>query len=208
VLFDVVVNRTGDWLLLKNLHLVVSWLPELEKAIHGIAGDRSPSFRLFLASQSHAKFPQTLLERSNKVRSAKLFVQWVHGGNVAGQGRSVCLHEPCAAEYLLCFCISPTDLPCMSPNTHCTNRLCSRHRQASSKTFSRHTPSGALTSWQGMSCQPMPAGAAAVMTTAYAAAEAWGGRQQLCLCRCGHRCCSCSRGSTRCCRRGRTMCQW
>lgn len=66
-----VVNDAGDWLLLKNLHLVVSWLPELEKAIHSIAGDRSPSFRLFLASQSHAKFPQALLERSNKVGTAQ-----------------------------------------------------------------------------------------------------------------------------------------
>lgn len=72
----------GGWLLLKNLHLVVSWLPALEREIHavidgsaggsgagGAAGAAAchPGFRLFLASQPHAKFPQTLLERSVKV---------------------------------------------------------------------------------------------------------------------------------------------
>jgi len=58
---------SGDWLLLKNLHLVVSWLPALEKEVHSIGPGRHPGFRLFLASQPHARFPATLLERSIKV---------------------------------------------------------------------------------------------------------------------------------------------
>jgi hypothetical protein len=57
----------GDWLLLKNLHLVVSWLPVLEKEVHKLGPGRHSGFRLFLASQPHGKFPQTLLERSLKV---------------------------------------------------------------------------------------------------------------------------------------------
>lgn len=58
---------SGDWLLLKNLHLVVSWLPALEREVHKLGPGRHSGFRLFLASQPHTKFPQTLLERSIKV---------------------------------------------------------------------------------------------------------------------------------------------
>jgi dynein heavy chain 2 len=60
----------GDWLLLKNLHLVVSWLPVLEKEIHNLGvdnGSGNSSFRLFLTSEAHGKFPPTLLEASLKV---------------------------------------------------------------------------------------------------------------------------------------------
>jgi dynein heavy chain 2 len=59
----------GDWLLLKNLHLVVPWLPTLEKEVYKLGAERHAGFRLFLASQPHAKFPPTLLERSIKVRT-------------------------------------------------------------------------------------------------------------------------------------------
>lgn len=57
----------GDWLVLKNLHLVVSWLPVLEKEIHNLPADRDPGFRLFLTSEPHHKFPATLLEGALKV---------------------------------------------------------------------------------------------------------------------------------------------
>eukprot|EP00878_Enallax_costatus_P013542 GHUV01014158.1.p1 GENE.GHUV01014158.1~~GHUV01014158.1.p1 ORF type:complete len:511 (+),score=158.79 GHUV01014158.1:164-1696(+) len=60
-------TRTGDWLLLKNLHLVVSWLPLLEKEVHNLPPDRHEGFRLFLTSEPHGKFPATLLESSLKV---------------------------------------------------------------------------------------------------------------------------------------------
>lgn len=69
----------GDWLLLKNLHLVVSWLPALEKEVHKLGPGRHSGFQLFLASQLHAKFPQTLLERSIKVGAScqRLPLLWV-----------------------------------------------------------------------------------------------------------------------------------
>lgn len=57
----------GDWLVLKNLHLVVSWLPVLEKEIHNLPAERDPGFRLFLTSEPHHKFPATLLEGALKV---------------------------------------------------------------------------------------------------------------------------------------------
>ena len=57
--------RTGDWLCLKNLHLVVAWLPTLEKEIYVLKAHED--FRLFLTSEPHAKFPSSLLEGSLKI---------------------------------------------------------------------------------------------------------------------------------------------
>ena len=57
--------RTGDWLCLKNLHLVVSWLPTLEKEVYAL--DAHPEFRLFFTSEPHDKFPSSLLEGCLKV---------------------------------------------------------------------------------------------------------------------------------------------
>jgi dynein heavy chain 2, cytosolic len=56
---------SGDWLCLKNLHLVVSWLPTLEKEIYGL--QKNPNFRLFLTTESHSRFPSSLLEACLKV---------------------------------------------------------------------------------------------------------------------------------------------
>jgi dynein heavy chain 2 len=58
----------GDWLLLKNLHLVVAWLPLLEKEVHGLPGaSMHPGFRLFLTTEAHPRFPPSLLEGALKV---------------------------------------------------------------------------------------------------------------------------------------------
>eukprot|EP00798_Chlamydomonas_sp_ICE-L_P023166 gene23167-30374_t len=57
--------RSGEWLVLKNMHLVVGWLPTLEKEVYTLA--KNPDFRLFLTSEPHDKFPGTLLEGSLKV---------------------------------------------------------------------------------------------------------------------------------------------
>lgn len=57
--------KNGDWLVLKNVHLAVSWLPSLEKEL--LMLEKSPNFRLFLTSEPHNKFPSTLLEMSLKV---------------------------------------------------------------------------------------------------------------------------------------------
>ena len=57
--------RDGDWLCLKNLHLVVAWLPTLEKEIYVLKPHAD--FRLFLTSEAHAKFPSSLLEGCLKI---------------------------------------------------------------------------------------------------------------------------------------------
>ena len=55
----------GKWLLLKNLHLVISWVPALEKELNGLRPD--PNFRLWLTTEPHDKFPTVLATHSVKV---------------------------------------------------------------------------------------------------------------------------------------------
>ena len=55
----------GEWVCLKNVHLVVAWLPVLEKALRGLMPH--PSFRLLLTSEPHPDFPPALLEACLKV---------------------------------------------------------------------------------------------------------------------------------------------
>jgi dynein heavy chain 2 len=55
----------GEWVCLKNLHLVTSWLPSLEKEIKQLKPDKK--FRLWLTSEAHAKFPSILLQSSLKI---------------------------------------------------------------------------------------------------------------------------------------------
>lgn len=55
----------GDWLCLKNLHLVTSWLPTLEKELNSLEPHKN--FRLWLTTESHPKFPTVLLQSSLKV---------------------------------------------------------------------------------------------------------------------------------------------
>ncbi|KAG2426397.1 hypothetical protein HYH02_014824 [Chlamydomonas schloesseri] len=57
--------KNGDWLVLKNVHLAVSWLPSLEKEL--LMLQKHDNFRIFLTSEPHPKFPSTLLEMSLKV---------------------------------------------------------------------------------------------------------------------------------------------
>jgi dynein heavy chain 2, cytosolic len=58
-------SQSGDWLLLKNVHLVTSWLPLLEKEMHKLSSN--PSFRLWLTTEPHVKFPAILLHQSVKI---------------------------------------------------------------------------------------------------------------------------------------------
>jgi Dynein heavy chain region D6 P-loop domain len=64
--------QAGDWLCLKNLHLVVAWLPALEKEL--IALKPAPSFRLWLTTEPHAAFPPVLLQSALKVTRTLLHV--------------------------------------------------------------------------------------------------------------------------------------
>eukprot|EP00611_Tribonema_gayanum_P005335 TRINITY_DN14576_c0_g1_i1.p1 TRINITY_DN14576_c0_g1~~TRINITY_DN14576_c0_g1_i1.p1 ORF type:complete len:675 (+),score=206.14 TRINITY_DN14576_c0_g1_i1:201-2027(+) len=57
--------QAGDWLCLKNLHLVVAWLPALEKELSALKPQ--PSFRLWLTTEPHAAFPPVLLQSALKV---------------------------------------------------------------------------------------------------------------------------------------------
>uniref|UniRef100_A0AAV2J329 Cytoplasmic dynein 2 heavy chain 1 n=1 Tax=Knipowitschia caucasica TaxID=637954 RepID=A0AAV2J329_KNICA len=58
-------SRNGDWLCLKNLHLVTAWLPRLEKELNAL--QPKPGFRLWLTSEIHPKFPPILLQSSLKI---------------------------------------------------------------------------------------------------------------------------------------------
>ena len=51
-------SAKGEWLVLKNLHLVTSWLPSLEKEVKAL--NPHPDFRLWLTSEPHGKFPSVL----------------------------------------------------------------------------------------------------------------------------------------------------
>lgn len=55
----------GEWLLLKNLHLMTRWLADLEKVLKGLKPHAD--FRLWLTSEAHSDFPQMLLENSLKL---------------------------------------------------------------------------------------------------------------------------------------------
>ncbi|XP_072467338.1 cytoplasmic dynein 2 heavy chain 1 isoform X1 [Notamacropus eugenii] len=57
--------QNGDWLCLKNLHLVVSWLPILEKELNSL--QPKESFRLWLTAEVHPNFTPILLQSSLKI---------------------------------------------------------------------------------------------------------------------------------------------
>ena len=57
--------KEGDWLCLKNLHLVTAWLPTLEKEMKSLKPHKD--FRLWLTTEPHSKFPAILLQSSLKI---------------------------------------------------------------------------------------------------------------------------------------------
>ncbi|XP_040514464.1 cytoplasmic dynein 2 heavy chain 1 isoform X1 [Gallus gallus] len=57
--------RNGEWLCLKNLHLVIPWLPVLEKELNTL--QPQPNFRLWLTTEVHPKFTPILLQSSLKI---------------------------------------------------------------------------------------------------------------------------------------------
>jgi dynein heavy chain len=65
--------QNGDWVFLANCHLMIHFMPQLEEIIEGFTNTlENPvpphqSFRLFLSSKPHPKFPITILQKSRKV---------------------------------------------------------------------------------------------------------------------------------------------
>lgn len=62
--------KAGDWVCLKNLHLVTYWLPVLEKHINSIVQSPNalnPNFRLWLTTEPHNGLPSTLLQTCLKL---------------------------------------------------------------------------------------------------------------------------------------------
>nr|XP_040568861.1 cytoplasmic dynein 2 heavy chain 1-like [Lepeophtheirus salmonis] len=55
----------GQWIVLKNLHLMTYWIPELEKTLRNIKIHED--FRLWLTSESHPRFSPSLSESCLKV---------------------------------------------------------------------------------------------------------------------------------------------
>lgn len=53
---------TGNWVLVKNVHLAPQWLQSLEKKLEGLKPN--PDFRLFLSMESSPKIPVNLLRAS------------------------------------------------------------------------------------------------------------------------------------------------
>ena len=56
----------GEWLFLKNLHLVIPWVATLQKELNVLRPHAD--FRLWLTSEPHDEFPSIMLATSLKVR--------------------------------------------------------------------------------------------------------------------------------------------
>ena len=59
--------KNGNWLCLKNLHLVVHWVPQLEKELSSLTLPANSTFRLWLTTEQHPAFPTILLQQSLKL---------------------------------------------------------------------------------------------------------------------------------------------
>ena len=58
----------GNWVFLANCHLMLSWMPTLEKMIESlIEGNPHPKFRLWLSSSPDPNFPISILQRGIKM---------------------------------------------------------------------------------------------------------------------------------------------
>ena len=58
-------SEQGQWLCLKNLHLMTFWIPVLEKELQMMKPNES--FRLWLTAEAHPKFSSILAESCLKI---------------------------------------------------------------------------------------------------------------------------------------------
>ena len=56
--------KSGEWLVLKNVHLAPNWLNEIEKRLY--ANEPNPNFRLFFTMEFNPKIPANVLRISRK----------------------------------------------------------------------------------------------------------------------------------------------
>lgn len=55
----------GNWLCLKNLHLMISWLVQLDKMLQSLKPHKE--FRLWLTTEPHDNLPDSLIKSCLKV---------------------------------------------------------------------------------------------------------------------------------------------
>ena len=61
-------TQKGNWVLLQNCHLFISWLPELERITENLSPETvHKDFRLWLTSMPCAEFPVSILQSSVKM---------------------------------------------------------------------------------------------------------------------------------------------
>ena len=98
--------KSGEWLVLKNVHLAPNWLNEIEKRLY--ANEPNPNFRLFLTMEFNPKIP------ANVLRIARKFVFELPSGikhslirsyaNVLTPEKSEKVpHERCRLHFLLAW---------------------------------------------------------------------------------------------------------
>lgn len=61
-------QKEGHWIFLANCHLLLSWMPQLDKIVELMQNDIvHPDFKLFLSSEPDPEFPISLLQTAVKV---------------------------------------------------------------------------------------------------------------------------------------------